>query len=271
MKINDQVVSRQMKPIKNTHIREILNKYLPNGSDGEICFSDSTFQDVTSNVMTKDKKIDGVFLYYWFDYVKDSANKPYEQRMEDIREYMENHKELLENAKKNEICIIPLYPTVVNTLDELNKYEEEKLEEGYEGVILRKGSGKYKMGRSTFREGILLKLKRFADDEAEVISLDELQINNNETDAITGKKSSKKDGLSAGGMLGSFKVKKRQVDGTDIIFNIGSGMTHEQRKEFWGQKEELIGKMIKYKYFEIGIKVAPRFPVFLGIRDPSDM
>jgi DNA ligase-1 len=33
----------------------------------------------------------------------------------------------------------------------------------------------------------------------------------------------------------------------------------------------LAGKIAKYKHFEVGVKEAPRFPVFLGFRNPLDM
>ena len=43
------------------------------------------------------------------------------------------------------------------------------------------------------------------------------------------------------------------------------------RKQLWEIRDTLIGKMVKYKYFNIGVKVAPRLPVFLGFRDSSDL
>ena len=56
-----------------------------------------------------------------------------------------------------------------------------------------------------------------------------------------------------------------------IGFKIGTGYTAEMRKELWEIRDTLIGKLVKYKYFNIGVKVAPRLPVFLGFRDSSDL
>jgi len=36
-------------------------------------------------------------------------------------------------------------------------------------------------------------------------------------------------------------------------------------------QKDFIGKILKYKYFDIGVKDAPRHPVFLGMRPKSDM
>ena len=68
--------------------------------------------------------------------------------------------------------------------------------------------------------------------------------------------------------LGSLKV----IDvKTGLLFNIGSGFTANQRKELWKNKDKLLGKIVKYKYFDVSILNAPRFPIFLGFRDKEDM
>jgi DNA ligase-1 len=72
------------------------------------------------------------------------------------------------------------------------------------------------------------------------------------------------------GTLGALKV--RDVT-TGIEFNIGTGYTAAQRAELWAMwlAGTLAGKIAKYKHFEVGVKEAPRFPVFLGFRNPLDM
>ena len=67
--------------------------------------------------------------------------------------------------------IIPLPGKVINDYDQILDYEKRILEDGFEGVMLRSPLGKYKMGRSTLKEGILLKLKRFEDAEATVVAV----------------------------------------------------------------------------------------------------
>ena len=68
----------------------------------------------------------------------------------------------------------------INTMEELEKYEVDCLEIGYEGVILRDPNAKYKHGRSTVKEGGLIKVKRFSDSEARILAMEEQMKNNNE-------------------------------------------------------------------------------------------
>jgi hypothetical protein len=48
-------------------------------------------------------------------------------------------------------------------------------------------------------------------------------------------------------------------------------MNDQQRKEIWDNKEKYLGKLAKIKYQEAGKLIRPRFPVWLGFRDPSDL
>ena len=82
------------------------------------------------------------------------------------------------------------------------------------------------------------------------------------------ERSNHKDNKVVENLLGTLIVKDIK---TGIEFNVGSGFTEEQRIQLWDIKEDLIGSVIKYKYFAIGVKDKPRFPIFLGFRDKGDM
>jgi DNA ligase-1 len=120
-------------------------------------------------------------------------------------------------------------------------------------------------------EGYLLKVKRFDDSEAEIIGFEEEQFNGNtaETNELgRTKRSTAKAGLVGKGTLGAFTV--RDIH-TGVEFSIGTGLTALQRGVFWQRRDEYLGKLAKYKYFAVGVKVAPRHPVFLGFRDRVDL
>ncbi|RKO94705.1 ATP-dependent DNA ligase [Blyttiomyces helicus] len=270
IRVDESLVSRQFKPIPNRKIRETLQNLLPDGADGEIMIPGS-FRDVTSAVMTSKgtESYSKPFTFYWFDFVQTEkdAEKPYLHRMDDMKHYISKHPHIMEQSQAT---IIPLYPKKIESLEELVTFEQYVLDKGFEGVMIRKGDGFYKMGRSTLNEGILLKLKRFSDSEALLIRVNELFNNNNEKKATeTGgwMRPTKKAGLSSSATMGSFTVRTPQ----NVEFNIGSGFTNEMRIKFYQEKDKLIGKIVKYKYFEIGVKNLPRFPTFLGFRDPEDI
>lgn len=265
VKVGGKLVSRTFKPIPNVNAQRILAG-LPEGIDGEIMLADpkATFQDITSAVMSQTKEAD--FLYCAFDYVSTSLDKPYHLR---IRELVE----LFEDAPLYRgIPIRILVPKLIKNKEELDAYEAKCLEEGYEGVMIRNPEGRYKCGRSSLKEGILLKVKQFEDAEAVIVECFERMKNTNEQERDElghAKRSTAKAGMVPTGTLGGFSVKDIK---TGAEFSIGSGLNDQLRKEFWDTKESLIGKIVKYKYQPIGVKeIVPRFPIFLGIRDASDM
>lgn len=261
--IDGVAVSRSFKLIRNQHIQKILSSLIPNGFDGELT-SGKTFQDSTSAVMT----IEGTpeFTIWLFDYVDPSRKeiKPYHERLCDLTDIVEKMK------CPASVTIIPLKPRQIRNEDELVQYEQMCLSEGYEGVMLRDPNGTYKFGRSSTNENILLKVKKFVDDEAVIVSLEEKRNNMNEATLDNFgniKRSSSQSGLVDANTLGTIVVKNFKGH----VFGIGSGLTDEMRDEIWKNKSRYIGKMVKYKHFPQGVKECPRHPVFVGFRDEDDM
>jgi len=161
---------------------------------------------------------------------------------------------------------------LVKDLDSVLRYEEKwVVNEGYEGVMLRSLEGRYKEGRSTFNEGYLLKVKRFEPGEATIISAFEMMHNDNvaETNELgRTKRSSAQENLRAAGVLGGFNV--RDVE-TGVKFSVGSGFNAQQKEQFWAEREQLAGKIIRYKSLQVGAMDKPRHPIFLGFRSKEDM
>lgn len=245
-------LTRSLKPVPNHYIRAYLSRPEFEGLDGEIMV-EGTFQDITSATMSHDGEPD--FTYAVFDLYHPADG------------YTDRYARMLEVTDAR---ILHVESTVLHKVADVLKYEENALAEGFEGVMLRAPRGLYKCGRSTVREGGLLKLKRFFDAEAEVIGVEPLYHNTNapHRDA-TGRQVRPSDqaGQVASGTLGALVC--RRPDGVE--FRVGSGFTQAQRVSFWQQKSQLIGQLCKYKYLPIGAKEAPRHPVFLGFRDKSDI
>jgi len=262
LKVNGQCISRTFKPIPNHYIRNIIEEHLPDGVDGElIC---GNFNETTSSVMTEEGEPD--FRFKIFDYVKHDLNTPYNERMVHLSELSKQ----LENEYINTF-IDYLIPKRIDNFKELYDIENFYLEQGYEGIMIRSIFGPYKCGRSTTKEGYLLKLKRFEDSEAVVIGFEELMHNDNElkTDNFGyANRSVCKDNLIPMNTLGSLVVKDIE---TGYEFGIGSGFTASQREEIWNNQNEYINKIVKYKHQLSGKKDAPRFPVFIGFRDVRDL
>ena len=136
--------------------------------------------------------------------------------------------------------------------------------------MLRKPDGKYKFGRSTAREFILMKVKRFSDDEYKVIGFQERMHNANEAtinELGHTERSAHMENMVPRGDLGALVLE--MPDGQ--VFNCGTGFDDETRKKIWQNRDYYLGKWAKIKSFLIGVKDLPRFPVFTGFRDKDDM
>lgn len=261
-------VSRTLKPIPNQFVRDYFEGYPhTTGLDGELTVGPANDKNVmqatTSGVMSKSGEPD--FTYWVFDFWTAPA-MPYGERLR-----------LMERAFKGsefirDIARVKLLPqTLIHSASELSAYEQIQLEHGYEGIMIRDPKGVYKYGRSTAREGYLLKVKRFADSEAVIVGFEELLHNANEA-TVNALGQTERSSHSANkvpmGTLGALKV--RDV-GTGIEFSIGTGYTAAQRQQLWDNRDTILNSVVKYKHFEVGVKDAPRFPVWLGFRDSIDM
>ena len=234
------------------------------GWDGELIvgnpWSPNCFRNTTSGVMSEDGE--PKFTFWVFD---NSAvhlqDEPYAER---FRGLCANIKSL------RDTYVRPVPQVKVKDVFELQEYETQILSKGYEGVMVRSLTGIYKHGRSTLKEGHLMKLKRFADSEAIVLSMEEQMHNTNEktvNELGNAKRSSHKAGMVGKQTLGALNV--RDVH-TGVEFDIGTGFDDELRQYFWNNPSLIVGEVVKYKFFPSGSKTKPRFPVYLGLRAAID-
>ena len=255
--IDGVVMSRNLKPIPNPHVQKLfghLEHY-----DGELIVGDPTsktvYHDTYSGVMSGDGEPDVKF--FAFDHIEE-PDADYETRYEKLVE--------------SDVVVV-LCQHMVCTREEVHALEERYLSEGYEGVMLRKARGpnsKYKFGRATAKSCTLLKVKQFVDSESVIVGFEELMKNGNDatTDALGHTvRSSHQENLIPMGTLGALVC--RTAEG--IEFKIGTGFDQKTRQYLWNNREYLEGQWAKYKFFPIGVKDAPRFPVYLGLRNPIDV
>ncbi len=259
LKIDGQAVTRSFKPISNTFAREWIEANLPDGLDGELMLRGGTFNATTSAIGRESGEPD--FVFHMFDYVSEGIDVPYTCRVKELQRLPQ-----WEHVEK-------VLPVTIKNADELAAYEEKFLAAGYEGVMVRDPAGPYKCGRSTEREGWLLKIKRFADAEAEVLEPYEGMSNQNEAERDAfgrTKRSLSKAGMVGRGELGGFIV--RALD-TGVEFRLGYNhvLGGIDRVSLWLKKEALVGRLVKFSHQPSGAKEAPRFPKFLGFREAWDL
>ena len=257
---NGMVYSRSNKPIPNKFVQRKFSKFAHH--DGELIVGEPTsktvYRDTVSGVMSVDGEPD--VRFYVFDHIE-CLSSPYRIRAEKI--------DVSGTGGKPSGGVL-VWQSEINDLQDLLMAEQSAIDFGYEGLILRDPNAPYKMGRSTMKEGYLLKLKRFVDFEAEVVGFEERMRNDNvATVSELGrtKRSSHKENKHGRGDLGALLL--RTADG--IEFACGTGFTDTERAAIWAARPSYIGKLAKIKAFPVGGYDAPRHPVFLGWRDVRDM
>lgn len=129
------------------------------------------------------------------------------------------------------------------SLDDIMLYFDLFCKEGFEGFVLRNKDAYYERKRSTS----MMKFKPKKNDLYRIIdTIEEV--------SITGQKK---------GTLGAIACIS-----DNNVFTVGSGLTADQRRELWKERESLVGKWaeVQYQHQTTGKRV-PRFPVFVRIVD----
>lgn len=106
---------------------------------------------------------------------------------------------------------------------EFKQYNKESIEAGFEGIMIKDVTARYECKRSHN----WLKIKPFIEVSLAVVSVEE----------GTGRNEGKLGALICEG----------EDDGKKIRVNVGSGLTDEQREEFWQDTESLIGQVVEIR------------------------
>jgi len=254
--------SRSLKPLPNKILQDIAKDYAEvlEGCDGEVIAGDKYAKDVlqrsNSFCMSADKEDE--FKIYLFDkYIPDT---PWCSRMVAL----ESSKTYLPS------CITILDHFFVKSEEFLDDFEQSILSKGGEGCIVRDAYGKYKFGRSGTINPEIQKLKRFIDDEFLVVGYEQFESNQNEAkvnELGRTSRSSAKEGKVLVDKLGSIVLQTK--DG--IRFNCGTGFTDELRLQLWKDRDNLVGKLAKIKFFHYSKDNVPLLPVFLDFRSKIDL
>jgi len=215
--------------------------------DGELCLVDDDgnedFQGVMKQLKKKDHtipnpsfKIFDMISHDEFYSKKGEANRPYSIRYNNLREVMRDN---------TCACLSVLGQELIKDDDHFAEWTKRGNDYGWEGVMLR-ADEPYKGKRSKD----LLKVKKFFDDEYEVI------------DTEMGPFRYVKNGAECEEtMLSCVTIKHK-----DHLVRVGSGFTIEQRQEFYQNPKKILGKIITVQYFSESENqdggISLRFPTF---------
>jgi DNA ligase 1 len=163
---------------------------------------------------------------------------------------------------------------LITCLADLRAYYDEAMSLGYEGLILKSPWGLYKNGRSTLKEGILLKWKEFITYECVIEGVQQGTTNTNaDVRSNTGKakRSSAKAGKVLVNAVGSFDVVAINGPYKGVRFSAGPGaLKKDVLRNLWESRDTLPGKVITVKSQRYGVKDKPRYPGTQAFRPDFD-
>jgi DNA ligase-1 len=131
---------------------------------------------------------------------------------------------------------------------QFKQYNKDAIEAGYEGIMIKDLDAVYECKRSAS----WLKMKPFIEVSLTVVAVEE----------GTGKNA---------GRLGAL-ICEGKDDGKKIQVNVGSGLTDDQRTEFWADQQDLLGQIVEIRADAATLNqdseelYSLRFPRFLRFR-----
>lgn len=264
------MTGRSLKPHDNKWVTSKYSIPICEGFDGEFTFGDVRGDSLCRDTTSVMSRINGEPDVAWnlFDWLSPSViDLPYKERYDDLVTFYDANM-----GSMLSLNIFVIGYEMLYTVEEVVAFYERCLDEGYEGAILRDPAGLHKNGRATVRANAYLRMKPQSDKEALVLALAEAMENRNEAkvnELGRTERSSHKENLVGKGMIGML-VCKDLVTGMEI--DVGAGkMTHEERTYYFNNPGEIVGKYIKYRSMDSGVKDKPRFPRYMSLRAESDM
>lgn len=262
------LLSRALKTFPNPHVNELFANEALNGFDGELVVGrphDQQLRNKTAGAMNRHTGEPDV-SFHVFD-LHNAPLHPFAERLEMLEEHVAAR-------KLARVVVVP--HILVDNERQLLKYEEFKLDEGYEGLILRDPAGPYKHGRSTTNEGWMLKLKRFEDAEAMVLEVLEEEANHNPAEKDNFGRT-KRSGAQAGkvgkGRAGALRAVGVNGRFDGVEFEIPLSVAGDEGKSWWwtvGRDMVDDGLVVTYRYFPKGVKDKPLLTTYVGIREDWD-
>jgi ATP-dependent DNA ligase len=226
------MMSRTGKPMYMPHIEKEIRPFLKEKEflDGENYTPDKTFEEITGMcraVLEKPSDL-SIIKFHIFDcFNLDDMTIPFVKRQESLTRF-------------RTLEYVTFVPTLVlsKKLYLVDKHNEF-VATGYEGIMIREFNSVYKLNE---RSNHLLKYKHFQTDEYTIVGAEE------------GK----------GKDVGTVIWKCQSPNG---MFSVRPKGTVAQRKQWYTNRNEYIGKELTVQYQNLTEGGIPRFPVGLAIRD----
>lgn len=250
-----KLISRQGKEfIGLEHILGDIQQLIPNSDewviDGELIHknaehvSDNENFRLTTGILSQEDGDKRQIQLVIFDILPKAEFLRGESKLR-YRDRLEQLKDLEQRIKRRNLSNLRIVDVLYtgNDMSMISKCLDRMIAEGKEGLMLNRNCKYF-----TRRHNGILKVKQFYTVDLEIVDLEE----------GTGRLS---------GTLGAFVVRYK-----NNYLRVGSGMTDDQRKKFWDDGLNLIGRVIEVKYKDesydrrTGLR-SLQFPTFVQLRE----
>lgn len=208
--------------------------------DGELYTHELPFETISGIVRCKTLSTNDIvkmnqIRYCIYDcYYSNNSAMPYTERRDSLQQLLS----VLQEDTNS--YIIGVITEEANSILDIQKLHHQYCEEGFEGIMIRFPKGAYESNK---RSKYLQKYKTFIDSEYRIIGFHE------------------GDASETGCVIWEC------ITETGGTFSVRPSGTREQRKEWYGNGTQYIGKMLTVVYQELSQDGIPRFPVGKCIRD----
>lgn len=261
--IDGEIKTRSMKSWPNKGIDERMkalremsistNLYI----DGEFDSESTTFNDLSGIFRSFDKPLPDDLVFKIFD-----IYDPCHPNLEALDRWYSASSLFIEN------CLPMLNLEWPKSFDELF---EEALTDGYEGLMVKRKDAPYKLGRGTYKQGIIYKMKPYETFDCVVTGFEQATVVREGAEktinelgrSVTSKKKADRVPIESCSAL--------WVDffGKPLKVSLAS-LKHPERVEVWKDRDQLLNKYVEFKGMMIGAKDLPRHPMYIRWREDKD-
>ena len=236
------LMSRKGKPFPHLqHLRNEMKEILEEGIvlDGELYSDDLSFQEITGIVRRETLKeghtemIDKICIRVYDMINLNNLDMDFIDRHNYIEKIVVPH----DVYPQNKVRRVPTYE--INSEEEVYKYHDKFVQEGYEGCMARNAKGAYGINK---RSKDLQKYKHFMDSEYRIVGYCEGQ------------------GNEIGTVIWECVTDKGQK------FRVRPKGTREERQEWFSNGDKYLNEMLTVRFQELTTDGIPRFPVGIAIR-----
>ena len=250
-----KLISRQGKEFNGLeHILADIKRLIPNAEewvlDGELirknidCISDNENFRLTTGTVNQEDGDKSLIQMVIFDilpkaeFLCGESKLTYRDRLEQLKKL----KRQIQRLALDSLLVVEILYTGTD-MSMISPCLDRMIAEGKEGMMLNRNCKYFRR-----RHNGILKVKQFYTVDLEVVDLEE------GTGRLTGT-------------LGAFVVRYK-----GNYLHVGSGMTDEQRKQFWRDGISLIGRVIEVKYKDESLDkrtglYSLQFPIFVQLRE----